>query len=411
MINREYEKTSLPNGLTVVSEHVPGVRSVSVGVWIKTGTRYESEQNNGVAHFLEHMMFKGTGRKTPRQIVRSIETLGGNLNAFTTKEQTCYLVDVLDEHLGRALDVLGDILNRSGFEEPEVEKERGVILDEILMVEDTPDEMIMDMFSERMFPGHGLGLPILGTPHSLKNLNKQTLLNFYQQHYRNGNVLIAAAGNVKHHQLVKMCERYFKFVPGETSPAPFQKAAITSGRFEFKKPISQAHVCLGVPSFEYNHPKRFEALLLNTILGGGMGSRLFQNIREKYGIAYGIYSFLDFYYDYGSFGIYLGTDMKNLNRSLKLLEREFDKLRRRPVPMKELEEAKSQLRGSLVLALESASGRMNRLATIEMYTGIYRSIDAIIEEINSVSREALYDTTLELLNPEKFLTLLFVPKN
>jgi len=411
MLDREYEKTCLPNGLTIVSEHLPNVRSVSVGVWVKSGTRRETRHNNGVAHFLEHMMFKGTGRKTPRQIVRSIETLGGNLNAFTTKEQTCYTVDVLDEHLSRALDVLGDILNRKSFEEPEVDKERKVILDEILMVEDTPEEMILDLFSEQMFPDHGLGLPILGTPRSLANLNRSELLNFYQQHYKHDNVLVVAAGNVHHDKLVKMCGRYFKMAPGSSEPEKFSKATIKSGEFVFEKPINQAHICLGVPSFEYNHPRRFEALLLNTILGGGMGSRLFQNIREKHGIAYGIYSFLDFYYDYGSFGVYLGTDKSNLKRSMKLLEREFDKLRRRPVPMKELEEAKSQLRGSLVLALESSSGRMHRLATIEMYTGVYRSIDEIIDSINSVSREALYDTTLELLNPEKFLTLKFVPKN
>lgn len=411
MIYQEYNKTCLPNGLTIVSEYIPSVRSIALGVWIKTGTRFEAKEHNGVAHFLEHMMFKGTRRRSPRQIVRSIESLGGQMNAFTGKEQTCYYVEILDEHLPKAVEVLADILHNSTFPEKEFEKERRVILDEIQSLEDTPDEMIHDYFVEKLYPEHGLGYSILGTSETVSKMQREDMLHFFRTYYNVPNIVIAAAGNISHEQLIELTEKFFKF-PAKNGKVPQPKPpALCSGEFIMERNIHQVHLCMGVPAYPYAHPRKFDLLLVNSILGGGMGSRLFQNIRERYGIAYGIYSFYDFYLDNGLLGVYLGTDKKNLDKSIKLLEREFEKLRRKPLPQRELQEAKSQLKGSLVLGLENTASRMNRLAMMEIYLGNFRSIDSVIEDINNVSRDSLWETAQELFEEERFLRMIFIPKN
>jgi predicted Zn-dependent peptidase len=411
MIYQEYNKTCLPNGLTVVSEYIPSVRSISLGVWIKTGTRFEEKKHNGVAHFLEHMMFKGTKRRTPRQIVRSIESLGGQMNAFTSKEQTCYYVEILDEHLPRAVEVLADILHNSTFAEKEFEKERRVILDEIQSLEDSPDEMIHDYFVEKLFPEHGLGYPILGTPHTVENIQREDMLHFFRSCYTAPDIVIAAAGNISHEKLIELTGRFFRF-PEKNSRAPLPKSpALQTGEFIMERPIHQVHLCMGVPAYPYAHPRKFNLLILNTILGGGMGSRLFQNIRERHGIAYGIFSFFDFYLDNGILGVYLGTDKRNLERSVLLLEREFERLRKKAVPRRELEEAKSQLKGNLVLGLENTAARMNRLAMMEIYLGNFRTIDAIIEDIDNVTQDSLWETARELFEEDRFLRMIFIPKN
>lgn len=409
MIFQEYHKTVQPDGLTIISEYIPSVRSISLGVWVKTGSRLETRSSNGSAHFLEHMMFKGTPSRTPRQIVRSLESLGGNINAFTSKEQTCYYVEILDEHLTPAIEVLADITCHSTFPDNEFHKEKEVILDEIQSLEESPDELIHDYFIENLFPGHELGFPVMGTRESVQELTREMLLNFYQRHYRSKNIIIAAAGNVHHEELLSLSQRYFEFPPGNGELVKTPPHRINHGKFHFRKSNQQSHVCMGVPGMAYSASRRYQILLLNTILGGGMGSRLFQNIREAYGLAYGIYSFVDFYYDQGIIAAYLATDPQKMKQAVSLLEEEFGKLREETLAVQEIQEAKSQLKGNLVLGLESTSSRMNRLAMMEMYLGELYPIDRTLEEIDRITPESLQDTAKELFDPGKILQVVFSP--
>lgn len=405
----DYQKSVLPNGLTLVTERIPYVRSVSVGVWIRTGTRYESAGVNGVAHFLEHMMFKETERRSARDIARNIESLGGSINAFTSKEQTCFHVEILDEYLDDALSVLSDILSRHRFPELEFQKERFVILDEIQSVEDTPDDKIHDVFVEELFPEHGLGYPILGTPDTVGSLTIEEMLDFYRREYTAGNIVIAAAGNLDHQRMAERVATLFHF-PGDGPAAVIAPPErFGSGEVRIERPIQQGHLCLGVPAMSYTDPRRWNLLVLNTILGGGMGSRLFQNIREEHGIAYSIYSYFDFYIDSGVMGAYLGCDPKNIPTAMELLYGEFDHLVKTPVTAAELAEAKSQLKGNIVLGLETAAARMNRLATLEMFLGMFRSLDDIIMDIDAVTAEGVQETARQLFAPERFLTVLLAP--
>ncbi len=409
-----YQKTILPNGLSIISESIPYVRSVSVGVWICTGTRFETREKNGVAHFLEHMLFKGTARRSPRQIVRDVESLGGNINAFTSKEQTCFHIEIIDEYLPNALDVLADILCRPRLSESAFPKEKGVILDEIQSVEDTPDEWIQDYFVEQIFPGHGLGLPILGTRDSVSQLKPADIREFYRAHYQPGNVIVAVSGNVDHARLVDLVGAYFEF-PAENRPAPrdYQKLVpppkFRPGERLVERPINQAHVCIGGSALGYAHPQKYDLLVLNNLLGGGMGSRLFQNIRERHGIAYGIYSFLDFYYDSGLLGVYLGTDIKNLEKVIQLVRRELERLGSKRVSERELQDAKSHLKGGLVLGMESTIARMNHLAVTELYLQKFVEIDEMIARIDRVTRDSVLAIAANLLDTGQMLTVCLIP--
>lgn len=409
MVYSQYRKTVSDDGLTIISEHIPSVRSVSIGVWVKTGTRFENKANNGAAHFLEHMMFKGTKRRSPRQIARSLESVGGHLNAFTSKEYTCYYAEILDEHLLKAVNLFSDMLCNSTLPEKELEKERSVILDEIQSLEDTPDDLIQDVFVEKMFQDHPLGFSILGTEDSLTNMNRENLLGFYEENYISRRIVVAAAGNVDHDKLVNLSAKKFRFVSGNQNGHIEAPQTFGVGEIKEQKSIGQTHICMGVPSFPYHHPDRYAMLVLNTLMGGGMSSRLFQNIRERYGVAYSIYSFLDFYFDSGIFGVYLGTDKRNLKKALKLLEGEFERLKKKPIPEREFNEAKAQLKGNLVLGMESTANRMARLAKMEIYNGSFQEIDEIIDQIDSVDREKVWEISQEIFHKDKFLQVIFEP--
>ena len=411
MVYSEYNKTILPNGLTIVSEKIPSVRSISIGVWVKSGTRNETARNNGVAHFLEHMMFKGTEKRSALDIARSLESVGGYLNAFTSKEQTCYYAEILDEHLPRAVDVLSDMVCHSVFDAGEFEKERQVILDEISSVEDTPDEYIQDVFVEKLFPGNSLGFPILGSKESISQLRREQLLEFYHQHYAMGNLVIAAAGSLEHQELVELCERYFDLPQSGNPVDPQPVQEIGRGTFNLNRPVNQAHLCVGTSALAYNHPQKYELLLLNTMLGVGMGSRLFQNIREKHGLAYAIYSFLDFYRYEGLLGIYLGTEKKKLEKARDLLYREIRKITAKPISHKELEQLKSQVKGNFVLGLESTAKRMSRLAKMEIYLERFIDMDEVIEKIENVSRDSLFELTRAIFSNREFLEVSFLPES
>src|ERR1051326_2654240 len=310
-LESDYKKTVLSNGIRVVTESIPYVRSIAIGVWIDVGSRDEDENTNGISHFLEHMVFKGTNRYSSQQIARSLEGVGGYLNAFTTKEHTCYYARILDDYLPQAVDVISDLAQYPVFAQKEIQKEKGVILEELKNIEDDPEDLIHDYFDRGVFTKHPLGRPIIGKAENIKNFSRADLVKHTQQNYVPGRMVVSAAGHLSHEKLVSLVEQYFgandsrRKQPAKEATAPKQMQA---KREVIEKPIVQAHVCLGRLSFGVKSKQRYPLLVLNTLLGDGMSSRLFQNIREKYGFAYSVYSFANFLSDTGSFGVYVGTD-------------------------------------------------------------------------------------------------------
>jgi predicted Zn-dependent peptidase len=409
MSQSEYKKTKLPNGLTILTEKIPYIRSVSIGVWIKSGSRDESKEANGMAHFLEHMLFKGTKRRSAREIARSLESVGGYLNAFTSKEQTCFYADILDTQISKAVDVLSDMICHSVFAPKELEKERQVILDEIDSVEDTPDDLVQDIFVEKLYPDHSLGLPILGSRNSVKNLSREMLIEFYLKNYTAENILIAAAGNIDHDKLVDLCEIKFQLAPNSNISTSNSSPQIGQGAYLLNRHINQAHICLGTSALPYNHHLKYELLLLNTVLGVGMGSRLFQNIRELHGVAYSVYSFVDFFKDNGLLAIYLGTERSKKDKAISLIEKEIKKLRSKPLSRSELQRIKAQLKGNLILGLENTARRMGRLAKMEIYLQKFQDVDQIIHDIDNVSSDGISTLVHKIFSQEQMLQVVFLP--
>ena len=409
MSQSEYKKTQLPNELTIVTEKIPYIRSVSIGVWIKSGSRDESKEANGMAHFLEHMLFKGTERRSAREIARSLESVGGYLNAFTSKEQTCYYAEILDNQISKAVDVLSDMICHSVFAPKEMEKERQVILDEIDSVEDSPDDLVQDIFVEKLYPDHSLGLPILGSKSSVNRVTRELLIEFYQKFYSSDNILIAAAGNIEHDRLVDLCEIKFQLTSNNESNASQSSPQIGQGEYLLSRQINQAHICLGTSALPYNHHLKYELLLLNTMLGVGMGSRLFQNIRELHGVAYSVYSFVDFFKDNGLLAIYLGTDRSKKDKAISLIEKELKKLQSKPLSRTELQRVKAQLKGNLLLGLENTPRRMSRLAKMEIYLQKYQDVDQIIRDIDNVSSDSISTLVKQIFDQEQMLQVVFLP--
>jgi predicted Zn-dependent peptidase len=365
---------------------MPHVRSVSVGLWIGSGSRRESPEQNGLSHFIEHMLFKGTTSRSAEDIARSVDSIGGNLDAFTAKELVCFNTKVLDEHLPLAFDVLADLVLHPLFRAEDIEKEKGVILEEIKMEEDSPDYLVHEIFSSNFWQGHALGKPILGTPSTVRHFDSTMLRDFYRQVYGPQNLLITAAGNLTHGQLTDLAGRHFESLrPGRRAPAG--RAPETHARISLrnKKSLEQAHLCLGVPSYPLPHEDRFACYVLNTLLGGGMSSRLFQNIRERQGLAYAVFSELSPYRDTGCLSIYAGTSVKSARKVVDSIISEFRQLKENPVPAEELRRAKDHLKGSLMLSLESTASRMSNLARQQMYFGRFFSLDELVESIESVS--------------------------
>jgi predicted Zn-dependent peptidase len=409
MVLTHYNKTVLPNGLIIVSEKIPTVRSVSVGVWIKTGSRQESIEVNGLAHYLEHMLFKGTERRNAREIARSLESVGGYLNAFTGKEQTCFYAEILDDQLTRAINILSDMICHSILAPKEIEREREIIFDEIHSIEDTPDDLVQDIFIEKLYPDHALGYPILGAKQTVNYIRREHLINFHRNHYTTDNIVVAAAGNLNHQRLVDLCELKFQLPDTHISMNNTSPQKLGYGEFILERSVNQTHICVGTAALPYNHHRKFELLILNTILGAGMGSRLFQNIREKYGIAYSIYSYVDFFADNGLLAIYLGTEKNKRDKALILLERELNNLKKKPISQNELKRVKAQLKGNLILGLENSSKRMSRLAKMEIYLQNFYDIGHIIHEIDLVTQDGVFDLSHQLFNTERMLQVAFLP--
>jgi predicted Zn-dependent peptidase len=385
---RDILTTTLPNGIKVITEAMPHVRSVSVGVWVSSGSRRETADENGISHFIEHMLFKGTTNRSAEDIARSVDSIGGNLDAFTAKEMVCFNTKVLDEHLPIAMDVLSDLVLNPAFRGEDIEKEKGVILEEIKMDADSPDYLVHEIFSSNFWKDHPLGKPILGTRETVKRFNQAMVQDYYRGVYNPSNLLITAAGNLGHERLVNLARERFEALPAATPEAP-QAAPSTHARISLrsKKDLEQVHVCLGVPSYPYPHEDRFICYVLNTMLGGGMSSRLFQNIRERQGLAYAVFSELNPYSDTGCLSVYAGTSLESAKKVVESVLKEFADLKQQLAPAEEVRRAKDHLKGSLMLSLESTSSRMSNLARQEMHFRRFFTLDELAESIEQVTAE------------------------
>ncbi len=398
---RNIQREVLPNGLTVITEQMQHIRSVSIGIWIKTGSRDEDLQWNGISHFVEHMVFKGTKHRSAEDIARQVDSIGGNMDAFTAKECVCFNVKVLDEHLPIAMDVLSDLVLNPVFDSNDITRERGVILEEIKMDEDSPDYLVHEIFTQNFWKDHPLGKPILGTKDTVKKFERDPVLDFYAQRFGPGNLIICAAGNLNHHQFVELVSKHFHQMKpiknGFHSPQPTIVPRIIMRN---KKALEQVQICVGVPSHPIAHEKRHASYILNTLLGGGMSSRLFQNIRERQGLAYAIYSDLNPYRDTGCLSVYAGTSRESAGKVVQCIVSEFRKLKAEQVPQEELRRSKDQLKGSLMLSLESSTSRMSNLARQEMYFERFYSMDELLEKIEAVTAEQLQELANEFFHTE-----------
>ncbi len=385
---REIERATLANGIRIVTEAMPHVRSVSLGVWIGSGSRIEAGAENGISHFIEHMVFKGTKYRSAEDIARSVDSVGGGLDAFTSKELVSFNTKVLDEHLPIALDVLADLVLNPLFRESDIEKEKGVILEEIKMEADQPESVLHETFISNFWKGHGLGKPILGTKETVKKFGQEMLFDYYGRVYSPQNILITAAGNLKHDHIVDLIRDRFAAL-GERSNVPRDSVPKTHAPIVKKKKesLEQVHIALGVPSYPLAHELRFPLYVLNTVLGAGMSSRLFQNIREKQGLAYAVYSELNLFSDTGCFTVYAGTAEETAKQVVTSVIQEFRQLKAELIGEDELRRAKDHLKGSLMLSLESTSSRMSNLASQELYFDRFMSLDEMLASIEAVTRD------------------------
>ncbi|MGH9355678.1 MAG: M16 family metallopeptidase [Terriglobia bacterium] len=396
----EVQKEILANGVTIVTESMPAVRSVSIGIWIRTGSRHETESENGITHFLEHMVFKGTKNRTAEQIARSADSIGGHLDAFTAKECTNFSIKALDEHLPRAFEVLADLVKNPLLRAGDIAKESQVVQEEIKMVEDTPDDLVHEIFTQNYWRGHALGRPILGTRQSVRSFDRRRVAGYFRGHYTPQNMVITAAGNLEHPRIVDLVRHEFQDAPAGP-PARRQSAPVPHPviRHRRKKNLEQAHICLGAPAYPYSHDKRYACYIMNSVLGGGMSSRLFQNIRERRGLAYAVFSGLSSFRDAGCLSIYAGTAKDNVRNVVGLIVEELHRMKTEPLGADELQRAQDYLKGSMLLGLESTSSRMSNLARQEMYFGRQVTLDEIARRIDGVTVADVQGVANDLLDP------------
>jgi predicted Zn-dependent peptidase len=405
-------KEVLSNGLTLINEQMASVRSVSVGIWLRTGSRQERESENGISHFIEHMLFKGTKQRSAEDIAHAADAIGGHLDAFTSKEATSFSIKVLDEHLPRAFDILGDLVRNPRFDAEDINKERQVVQEEIKMVEDVPDDLVQEMFTQTYWRGHALGRPILGTRHTVGHFTRVQIVRYFHHYYAPRNLIVAAAGNITHQQLADLAGKYFGRVPaGRPEKRGRPPVAHPHVLIKTKKDLEQAHVCIGAPGFPQTHERRFPAYVMNSVLGGGMSSRLFQNIREKRGLAYAIMSGLSAFHDVGCLNIYAGTATEKVREVVKLIVAELCRMKETLLTAAELQHAKDYLKGSLLLSLESTMSRMSHLARQEAYFGRHVAIEEIAAGVDSVTPEQVRSVARELISTERLALTILAPRD
>jgi len=399
-----FRRTVLPNGLTVLSERMPGVRSVAFGAWVRAASLHESPDKMGVSHLLEHMVFKGTPRRSARQIALELEALGGSLDAYTSREHTVYQARVLDEHLDVAADVIGDFVFTPLLRKADLELERKVVLEEIGMVDDTPDDLVFELHSEALWGAHPYGYSILGTRDTVSSLRTADLESLHRRAYHPGQLIVAASGNVDHDALLAALERtgWLAREGGDASrlvvPPP---VAETPRRRHVTRDGAQTHIVVGSPTVAHDDPRRHAVVLLSALLGGGMSSRLFQRVREELGLAYAVYTFQSFHADVGMHGVYVGTGPETARQALDAINAELAEVAANGLPAEELAMGRSQLKGQLTLSLESVTSRMYRCAGVELYGEPYRTLDEMLALIDAVTAEQIASVAREFFAPEK----------
>lgn len=396
-----YRKTVTDNGIRVISEKIGHVRSVSIGVWVDCGSRDEAPAINGAAHFIEHMLFKGTGKRSAFDIASEIDSVGGVLNAATGKELTSFYVKVPDYHLPLAIDLLADLLTHSLFDPREMEKEKSVVLQEIHMVEDTPDDFIHDFFGRIFWNGHPLGFPVLGTKASVAGFQRNTLMDFFSSRYRSDRIVLTAAGNLKHDELVQLVTQSFGSLDRSAGEQQGGVPAAASKIGLLEKDLEQVHIIIGSPAHSFSSPLRYAGFLMNAVLGGSMSSRLFQEIREKRGLAYAVHSYLVSYRDAGMFGVYVGTGDDKVRDVIDIIFHELSRLRTDVLTEKELSSAKEQVKGNFLLSMESTDNRMTRLAKHEIYFGRHVPPEETVARIEAVSAEDIRDLAREIFHADR----------
>jgi len=397
-----YQKELLENGIRIVTEEIPYVNSVSIGIWVKVGSRNENVENNGISHFIEHMLFKGTKNRSAKEIANCIDKVGGQLNAFTSKESTCFYAKVLDTHFDIALDVLADMFFNSNFSPEEIEKEKGVIIEEINMYEDSPEDLVHDLFNQAVWSGNPLGMSILGTEKSLKNLNRDSIVEYFKKNYIPQNTVISVAGNIKHKDAVERIRAYFEKAEKKES----NSANILIPKFEPEytvrdKATEQVHLCMGFNGLDIKSEGFYPMLVMNNVFGGAMSSRLFQKIREDMGLAYSVFSYPSSFEDCGLFSIYAGSKPDNLMLVTKLIMEEIRTLKKDGITKEELYDSKEQLKGSYILGLESTSGRMISIGKSELLTGRIYSPNEILEKIDNVDMDSVNEIIMQIFDTDK----------
>ena len=388
----------LDNGLRLITETMPHVRSVTLGVWLTRGSRHENDERGGIAHFVEHMLFKGTGTRSAEDIAQAIDSIGGQLDAFTAKEYASYYIKVLDEHVPLAVDLLSDIVRRPAFAADEIEREKKVILEEIKMVEDTPDDLVHELFTQHFWQGHPLARPILGSRETVEALNRDTVLEYFDGAYVAPNIVISAAGNLEHGGRAGsggagVRRSVVRGGADRRGAPPVSPQVITR-----TKELEQSHLCLGTNSYPQSHDDRYVSYILNTVLGGSMSSRLFQNIREKRGLAYAVFSGLSAYRDAGNLTIYAGCANDAVGEVIDLCVEELKGMKRAPVPDSELRRAKDHLKGSLMLSLENTASRMSHLARQEIYFDRHFGLDETLAGVEAVTPEDVQRVAADLFS-------------
>jgi predicted Zn-dependent peptidase len=399
-VNEAYRKSVLPNGIRIITERMPHVRSVAVGVWVETGSRHEAASRGGMSHLIEHLVFKGTATRTAEDVARTMDSVGGQMDAFTTKEHTCFYVQVLDEHLPLAVDLLTDILLHPLFNADELEREKSVVLQEIKMVEDTPDDVIHDIFAAQVWADHPLGRPILGTREAVSGFGREAILSHFTEEYVPPRIIIAVAGNLSHGHVLDLFGKGFNGFEHDAVQHQDTRPLLHPSVNIVHKTLEQVHVVMGFPGLPHAARERYALFLLNDIIGGSMSSRLFQEIRERQGLVYSIHSGAQAFLDTGVLYLYAATDASNFSKVLKSILKEIRDLKKSGITQEELTRAKDHLKGSLMLSLESTSSRMNRLAKQEMHLGSFLTMDAMLAAIASVRHEEVQALVSELLDED-----------
>ena len=399
-------QTTLPGGTKIISEFIPHVKSFTLGFWFNVGARDENLRNNGISHFIEHMLFKGTKRRTAKMIAEEIESYGGYLNAFTSKEHTCYYSKGLTENLGRTFSVLSDLIQNPLFKEIHIRKEAGVVIDELKDIDDNPEELLYDKFEEIIFSGNRLSYPVIGKEKNIQNFHSEDLFNYHNSKYNTDGLLIVASGNVRHDELIKLAEKYIvhRKTKYKRSRDKFSFRKVQDSFIE--KDVQQVHTIIGRATFGYNDKRRIPVRFLSALIGEGSSSRLFLAVREKLGITYQINSFLNSYFDTSAFGVYFSTNQQQYARVIDIVFKEFKRLKEMPVAERELKKVKEYLKGGVLLSLESTTNRMMRIANSMLYYDKIFSVEDYLAKIDRITTEDIQRTANDLLDDSKLIKVI-----